>query len=155
MPSYRERTDSVQKVHDLTTESIAPGVKSVLMLEDDVALAEILQIYLESHSFEVTCVNDGVAGLRKVMAADFDIILCDLVMPNVPGDMFYLAVERTKKHLCKRFVFMTGHKGDPKWNGFLSKVDGPVIGKPFAMADLLSTIQTVLTENALNGPKAS
>jgi hypothetical protein len=50
---------------------------------------------------------------------------------------------------------MTGHKTDPKWNGFLSKVDGPVVGKPFAPADLLSTIQTVLTENALKRPKPS
>ncbi len=150
MPLSRQRADSIEKVHDLTKESIAPGVKSLLMLEDDLKLAEMLRAFLESHSFEVTRVADGVEGLRQVMTTDFDIILCDLEMPNVPGDMFYLAVERIQKHLCKRFVFMTGHKTDPKWNGFLAKVDSPVIGKPFALADLLSTIQTVLTENALS-----
>ena len=153
MSVWRQRTDSIEKVHDLTKESVAPGVKSLLMLEDDLALAGMLRVFLESHSFEVTWVTDGVEGLRRAMATDFEIILCDLVMPNVPGDMFYLAVERTKKHLCRRFIFMTGHKTDPKWNGFLSKVDGPVVAKPFAPADLLSTIQTVLTENALNRPK--
>ncbi len=145
--------DSIEIVHDLTKESIAPGVKSVLVLEDDSAFAEMLQVFLESNSFKVTWATDGLAGLHRVMTTDFDIILCDLVMPNVPGDMFYVAVERTKKYLCKRFVFMTGHKTDPKWNGFLSKVDGPVLGKPFALPDLLSTIQTVLTENALKGLK--
>lgn len=145
--------DSIEIVHDLTKESIAPGVKSVLILEDDSAFAEMLRVFLESNSFKVTWATDGLAGLHRVMATDFDIILCDLVMPNVPGNMFYVAVERTKKYLCKRFVFMTGHKTDPKWNGFLSKVDGPVLGKPFALSDLLSTIQTVLTENALKGLK--
>ncbi len=154
MPLSRTRADSIEKVHDLTEESIAPGVKSLLILEDDLTFAEMLRVFLESNSFKVTCVTDGIEGLHRVMTTDFDIILCDLVMPNVPGDMFYVAVERIKKHLCKRFVFMTGHKTDSKWNGFLSKVGGPVMGKPFALADLLSTIQTVLTENALKGSKA-
>src|SRR5438034_4779788 len=141
--------ESIEKVHDLTQESIAPGVKSLLMLEDDLKVAELIRVFLEAHSFKVTWVTDGVEGLRHAMTTDFDIILCDLVMPNVPGNMFYLAVKRIKKHLCNRFVFMTGYKTDPNWNGFLSKMDCPVIGKPFALADLLSSIQTVLTENAL------
>ena len=147
----QKRTDSIEKVHDLSEESIAPGVKSLLILEDDLTFGEMLRVFLESNSFKVTLVTDGVEGLRRVMSTDFDIILCDLVMPNVPGDMFYMAVERIKKYLCKRFVFMTGHKTDAKWTGFLSKVDGPVLGKPFTLPDLLSTIQSLLTENALNG----
>jgi DNA-binding response OmpR family regulator len=137
------------KVYDLTKQSIPAGVKSVLMLEDDVDFSEILCLFLESHSFQVTCVTNGVDGLRQVMAKDFDIILCDLLMPNLPGDMFHFAVERAKNYLCKRFIFMTGYKADPKWTGFLSKITSPVLGKPFALDDLLSTIQTVLTENAL------
>lgn len=147
------RTDSTENLHDLTNESVPPGVKSVLILEDDLALSEMVRIFLESHSFEVSWASSGVEGLRRVMDRDFDIILCDLVMPNVPGDMFYRAVERTKKHLCKNFVFMTGHQTDPKWNGFLSKVDSPVVEKPFALPELLAVIQTVLTENALREQK--
>ena len=153
MPPLQQRADSIEKVHDLTQESIAPGVKSLLMLEDDLKLAEMIRVFLEAHLFKVTWVTDGVEGLRQVMTTDFDIILCDLVMPNVPGNMFYLAVKRIKKRLSDRFVFMTGYKADPNWNEFLAKVNGPVIGKPFALADLLSAIQTVLTENALNRPK--
>src|SRR5258708_20645025 len=114
--------DSIEKVHDITAESIAPGIRSVLILEDDVAFSELLRAYLEGNSFRVTCVTNGVDGLREILAADFDIVLCDLVMPNLPGDKFYLAVERSRKHLCKRFVFITGHKTDPNWSGFLSKV---------------------------------
>jgi DNA-binding response OmpR family regulator len=141
--------ESATKVYDLTEQSIPAGVKSVLMLEDDVDFAEILRLFLESHSYQVTCVTNGVDGLRQVMAKDFDIILCDLLMPNLPGDMFHLAVERAKNHLCKRFIFMTGYKADPKWINFLSRIKSPVLGKPFALSDVLSTIQTVLTENAL------
>jgi DNA-binding response OmpR family regulator len=152
MAPTKQKTGEIETVYDVTAQSIAPGLKSLLILEDDPALSEMLRLFLEAHSFKVTCVANGVEGLRQVMSTDFDIIACDLVMPNLPGDMFYLAVERTKKHLCKRFVFMTGHKTEPKWHAFLSKVGGPVLEKPFAMSDLLSVMQTVLTENALRSP---
>ena len=138
-----------EAIYDVTAQSLAPGLKSLLILEDDPDFSEMLRLFLEDNSFKVTCVANGVEGLRQVLSNDFDIIICDLVMPNLPGDMFYRAVERTKKRLCKRFVFITGHRSEPKWHEFLSKVGGPVLEKPFKMADLVSTIQTLLTENAL------
>jgi DNA-binding NarL/FixJ family response regulator len=74
------------------------------------------------------------------MASDFDIILCDMVMPSLPGEQFYLAVERTKPHLCKRFIFMTDHQADPKTEAFIRPVRGLMLWKPFRLADLLTAI---------------
>jgi CheY-like chemotaxis protein len=141
---------SVEKVHDLTAQSVPPGTRSVLILEDDQAFAEAVSLFLEDHSFIPTCVTSGVEGLLQILAKDFDIILCDLAMPNVPGDMFYIGVQRARRHLCKRFIFMTGHKGDPRWGKFLAKISGPVLEKPFSLEELLSTMETLLTELALN-----
>jgi hypothetical protein len=61
--------------------------------------------------------------------------------------MFYLAVERTKPHLCKRFIFMTGHRGDPKIDEFIRRVKGLMLWKPFEMYMLTEAIQTVLKKN--------
>ena len=141
--------DPAEVVYDLTAQSISPGVRSVLILEDDLALAEIVRVFLEHHSYRVTCVASGVEGLRQILAKDFDIILCDLNMPNLPGDMFHLAVERARKHLCQRFIFMTGNASNPIWRRFLSKVSGPILEKPFCLKELVSAIQTLLTERAL------
>jgi len=148
--SLKPLPSSTEQVYALTAQSVAPGVHSVLILEDDLDFAEILRVFLEDHSFKVVRAANGVDGLRQVMSKDFDVILCDLMMPNLPGDKFHLAVQRAKQHLCKRFIFMTGHKADPGWAGFLSKVSGPVLGKPFSLDELLSTIQTLLTERALS-----
>ena len=98
----QKQPSSVPNLHDLTAQTLPPRTRSVLVLEDDVAFAEMLSLFLESHSFEVFCVPNGVEGLRKVTERDFDVIVCDLSMPNLPGDMFYLAVERVRKHLTKR-----------------------------------------------------
>src|SRR4030095_17078379 len=94
-------------------------IKSILLLDDDVELANALKELLQSRNFVVTTVSNGAEGLREVMALDFDAIICDMLMPHMPGDMFYLAVQRTKPHLCRRFIFITGHSDKPKVTEFL------------------------------------
>jgi DNA-binding response OmpR family regulator len=140
-----------EKFFDLTAESLPRRAYSVLILEDDLAFAQLVQTFLESNSFEVQCVTNGADGLRKIMARDFDVIVCDLNMPNLPGDKFHFAVERARNKLARRFIFMTGHASDPRWAGFLAKVSGPVLEKPFTLQELLSTIQTLLTTLELTG----
>ena len=123
--------------------------RSILLLEDDDQFASILQEFLELYSCKVTRVKDGVEGLRRIVTADFDLILCDMVMPTFPGDKFYIAVERVKPILCKRFIFMTGHKADPKWDSFIRSVRGLILWKPFQMHDLLIAMRTVFRRSRL------
>ena len=123
-------------------------MKNILVIEDEKDLVEVLTAVFEANQFRVTAVSNGVEGLKKIMGEEFDIILCDMMMPNLPGDMFYTAVERTKPHLCKRFIFMTGHKGDKKIDDFIRKVKGVLIWKPFQTHELLEMIKVVLKKNA-------
>ena len=119
-------------------------IKSILLLDDDIDLADTLKMLLESRNFVVTTVKNGVEGLHEIMAFDFDIVMCDMMMPAMPGDMFYLAVQRTKPHLCKRFIFITGHSGTPKVNEFLKSVDAMVLSKPVVTEELVRAISFVL-----------
>jgi DNA-binding response OmpR family regulator len=125
-------------------------MKTVLMLEDDSPCAEMLRGFLESHSFQVTCVTNGADGVRQILDRDFDILLCDLFMPHLPGDMFYMAVERTKPRLCSRFVFMTGYGANAKYEAFIRKVKAPVLLKPFAMSDLLAVIYGIFMKDCFS-----
>ena len=112
----------------------------ILLLEDDHALQEIITAFLESHSYAVVAVQNGAEGIREVIADDFEVIICDMMMPRLAGDMFYLAVERMKPHLCKRFIFTTGHHDNPKIRKFIQDVRGTVLPKPFRVDDLLEVI---------------
>lgn len=136
-----------EKVHEVPDDEVPPQKRKILVLDDDKDLVFLLKEYLLTENFEVTAVENGVEGVKHVMAADFDVILCDMMMPKLPGDMFYVAVERTKPHLCKRFIFMTGHKGNPKVDEFIRKVKGLMLWKPFEMYVLLEAINTVLKKN--------
>ena len=116
----------------------------VLMLEDDEQLATTLKVFLESNACAVTQVENGVEGLRRIMDDDFDLVLCDMVMPTFPGDKFYLAVERVKPALCRRFLFMTGYRTDPRYEKFIQEIGGLILWKPFGTPELRAAIQTVL-----------
>lgn len=110
--------------------------KKVLVLEDDPSFREIMQCYFIEQGLQVVTVQNGVEGVHEILAGDFDAILCDMQMPTLPGDMFYRAVERMRPHLCDRFIFMTGYRGNQKVNEFISAVNGMVLIKPFHMEEL-------------------
>jgi len=122
-------------------------IKSILLLDDDVHLADALKELLESHNFVVTTAGNGGDGLREAMATDFDVIICDLLMPGMPGDMFYLAVKKVKPLLANRFLFITGHRGNPKVDEFLNSIDALVLFKPVLTDDLVRMISLVLQQN--------
>ena len=127
----------------LPESSLRMVTKKILLLEDDEDFRNIIKEFLESHFYSVVTARNGVEGVREIMASDFEIILCDMMMPTLPGDMFYLAVERMRPHLCDRFIFMTGYKGDGKVADFIKKVNGTMLNKPFLVDDLLEMIAFV------------
>jgi DNA-binding response OmpR family regulator len=124
------------------------GIESVLIVEDDVEFGDTLRDFLESHPYCVTRVSDGAEGLRQVTAVDFDIILCDMVMPSLSGEELYHAVHKIKPQLCNRFIFMTGHNADPKTDKFARRIGALMLWKPFHLADLLTAVQTIGKENS-------
>lgn len=118
--------------------------KRALLLEDDELLAQTLKKLLKFQQWDVTAVQNGAEGLRKIMTDNFDVIICDLMMPTMPGDMFYLAVEKVKPFLCERFIFVTGDSNNPRVSSFLAKTNGAVLYKPVRVADLVKMISTVI-----------
>jgi DNA-binding response OmpR family regulator len=139
-------TPPPEKVHDIGGDH--DQFKSILLLDDESDLTDILKGFLEQNGFRVVCVKNGVDGLKKVMVQDFDVILCDMMMPQLPGDKFYIAVERVKPQLSKRFIFMTGHKGDKKIDDFIRSVKGVMLWKPFQTHEMLDAINLVLKKNS-------
>jgi len=134
-----------QRTYEIADDLEGQGLaKTVLLLEDDAEYAAVLKEYLESFDYSVTVSVDGVQGMKRIMERDYDVIVCDLLMPNLPGDMFYIGVERVKPALAKRFVFITGHQNNPKVSEFLKKVRALCLFKPFELPVLLETIGVIL-----------
>lgn len=116
----------------------------VLLLEDRDDFREVLQEYLISRSFQVTSVPSGVEGLREILKEPFDLIICDMMMPQVGGENFYWAVTRVRPAAAQRFIFFTGHKNNPKLNFFFDRVKATVLFKPFKLTALDAAIGEVV-----------
>ena len=121
------------------------AARKVLILEDRDDFREILRDYLVTCSFQVVSVNSGIEGLREIMNnGGFDIILCDMLMPKMGGEMFYWAVTRVRPATRDRFIFFTGHKNNPAIEFFFKRVNARVLFKPFKLAALDSAIRDVV-----------
>lgn len=126
----------------------------LLIVEDDLCLRDSLKEALETASLTVSTAANGAEGLREVMHdGDFDVVLCDMMMPHMRGDMLYLAVERVKPALSKRFIFMTGNRpGDgetgDKIQQFIQRINRTILYKPIILSQLMDAIAEVLRWNA-------
>lgn len=118
--------------------------RKVLLLEDRDDFREVLRDHLVFRSYEVTSVPSGVEGLREIMKGAFDLIICDMMMPGMGGEMFYWAVTRMRPATAQRFIFFTGHRNKPEIEFFFKRVNATVLIKPFPLKALDSTIRDVL-----------
>ena len=112
----------------------------VLLLDDQEDFRDVLRDYLVSRLYRVTEVSNGAEGLRAIMHETFDLIICDMMMPKVGGEMFYWAVTRVRPAARLRFVFITGHQNDPKIDHFFRRVQATVLLKPFKLEDLNASL---------------
>ena len=120
----------------------------VLLLEDRGDFREVLSDYLVSCSYQVTSVSSGIEGLREVMRNPFDLIICDMMMPQMGGEMFYWAVTRIRAAARQRFIFFTGHKNNPAIDFFFRRVNATVLFKPFKLCALGSAIRDIFRKVA-------
>ena len=114
---------------------------SVLIVEDDHNIAELLQMYLEKEGYAVTIAADGGQGLQKFRAIQPDLVLLDVMMPVMDG----WAVCKAIRAEGSTPVIMLTAKGetDDKVMGLKAGADDYVT-KPFEMKELLARIEAVL-----------
>ena len=114
---------------------------SVLIVEDDRNIAELLQMYLEKEGYAVTWAADGGQGLTKYRAIKPDLVLLDVMMPVMDG----WSVCREIRSEAQTPIIMLTAKGetDDKVTGLKNGADD-YITKPFEMKEVLARIEAVL-----------
>ena len=114
---------------------------SVLVVEDDRNIGELLQLYLEKEGYAVTIATDGGQGLQKFRAIHPDLVLLDVMMPVMDG----WAVCRAIRAESQTPIIMLTAKAETedKITGLRTGADD-YITKPFEMRELLARIEAVL-----------
>ena len=114
---------------------------SVLVVEDDRNITELLQMYLEKEGYAVTTAADGGQGLSKFRAINPDLVLLDVMMPVMDGWAVCKAIRAESQ---TPIIMLTAKsETEDKIAGLKSGADD-YITKPFEMREVLARIEAVL-----------
>lgn len=121
-------------------------MKKILIVEDNLDIRENAVELLELSGYFVLAAEDGVIGLRMARSEMPDIILSDVMMPNLNGHDLFDQLRSDALTQRIPFVFITSSVERKDIQGALDKGANGYIKKPFEEEELLSTIERCLTE---------
>ncbi len=119
---------------------------SVLVIDDESLLGQTLQLGLED-SLDVTLELSGKRGLGRLLAHEaFDLVLCDLSLPDLTGVEIHQRVMAVRPELSPRFVVMTGGAVTETARAFLESYRGPLLQKPFTLSEVEALAARLLSQ---------
>lgn len=117
-------------------------MKKILIIEDDVSIAELERDYLEANGFYVEITDNGKTGLERALLEDYDLIILDLMLPQVDGFDVCRQI-RTKKNTP--ILMVSARREDiDKIRGLGLGADDYVV-KPFSPSELVARVKAHIT----------
>ncbi|MBQ7432577.1 MAG: response regulator transcription factor [Lachnospiraceae bacterium] len=116
-------------------------MSKILIVEDELAIAELEKDYLELSGFEVHIETDGTAGLKAALEEDYDLLLLDLMLPGTDG---MTICERVRQVKNVPILMVSAKKDD------IDKIHGLGLGaddyvtKPFSPSELVARVKAHL-----------
>ncbi len=124
--------------------------RKVVVVEDDINIAELLRLYLEKDGFTVTVSHDGAEGLRLAEELKPELVMLDIMLPGMDG----WQVCRRLRQTSKVPIIMLTAKGETedKVQGLEMGADDYIV-KPFEVKELLARIHAVLRRTGEDAPQ--
>lgn len=120
----------------------------ILVVDDEPMLGTAMRRML-SPEHEVLAVTSARRALEQIERGDrFDVIFCDLMMPEVTGMELHAELSRRSPEQAQRVVFMTGGVFTSKASEFLAQVRNQRLEKPFEVAALRALVHSLLRQSS-------
>jgi two-component system, OmpR family, response regulator CpxR len=114
---------------------------SILLIDDDVELCSLMVEYLGGHGYELSYVHDGVSGLARVLEGRYDLVILDVMLPQIDG---FEVLRRLRQRTRVPIIMLTARAAEEdRISGLDSGADDYLL-KPFAAGELLARIRAVL-----------
>jgi signal transduction histidine kinase/CheY-like chemotaxis protein len=142
LPAAAVRSDDVPAA--VRVEPSSARRARILLVDDEVALCRAIQRGM-SRFHDVTVSNSGREAIARVVSGErYDVIVSDLMMPEVTGMEIHDELSRRVPEQANRMVFLTGGAFTPSAREFLDTITNPRIDKPFEMTNLLAIVAGLL-----------
>ncbi|MCA9705483.1 MAG: response regulator [Myxococcales bacterium] len=110
----------------------------ILVVDDEPSIGAGIKRALGGHTVSVA--GSGREAIEACETGEFDLVLCDVMMPEISGMDVFAHINRTRPDYGKRFVFMTGGAFTPKAREFLESIANEHIEKPFSIRELRNLV---------------
>ena len=120
----------------------------ILLAEDDDSMREYLARALERTGYQVTAVESGIVALEHLKKQGFDLLLTDIVMPELDG--IELAQRASTLYPGMRVMFITGFAAVTLQNGSMPP-EAKVLSKPFHLKDLVAEVERMFQSEDQHG----
>jgi signal transduction histidine kinase len=144
MPPGRGRDGAAAARGDRTGSGCLLPRLRILAVDDEPTVLRALQRLLERHH-DVVAVGSGKEALELAPAGAFDVLLCDLAMPDMSGVEVAERVAAAVPALAERTVFLTGGAFTPSARAVVDRGHYLVVDKPFTLQSLTSALEVLLT----------
>ncbi len=122
----------------------------VLVIEDETKVGSFIKRALEEESYAVDLCEDGAQGLDLALSGSYDVIVIDLMLPNLPGLEILKRIRREKIH-APVLILTAQSKVDQKVKGLDAGADD-YLTKPFAIDELLARVRVLLRRGTVDAP---
>jgi DNA-binding response OmpR family regulator len=117
--------------------------KDVLVVEDDVAIRRLVRMVLERQGFRVDVACDGIEAVLKLGVSEFDVIVLDLMMPNLDGFTFMSTLaEHDPERLKKIIVTSAASPGVIRER--MRGTPFALLPKPFDIQELVASVRSCI-----------
>jgi DNA-binding response OmpR family regulator len=113
---------------------------AVLIVEDDASIRRLVRTVLLRQGYQVEIAGDGQEALAKLGLIDYDVIILDLMMPNLDGFSFMSAMARDAPERLKR-VIITSAASPAVINERLKGIEFDLLPKPFDINELIARVR--------------
>ena len=131
---------------DGPSRELAAARRSILIVDDEAEIREILADILKGARHRVAAVASGREALERMAAERYDVILTDIRMPDLDGRTLYREIERRWPDRAARVVFVTGDSLASTLHEFASECGRPVIEKPFVPGDVRRVVAEIAAQ---------
>jgi signal transduction histidine kinase len=147
LPAVQPHAESVTP-SPIATDSEAPRQRGrVLVIDDEPLIGRVIQSALSSHHDVVAVQRASEAFARLEAGETFDLVLCDLVMPDISGPQVYTMIMQRWPAMIANLAFMTGGAFTPATSEFIDQQLTPVLRKPFRVDDLRGLVRARMRGN--------
>jgi two-component system cell cycle sensor histidine kinase/response regulator CckA len=117
------------------------GAKSILVVDDEDHIAELIESVVEANGYTADRLNDGAPALDLLRKKHYDLLICDLHMPGVGGRDVIEWVRSSNKPV--KILVLTGDVIGAQTGDFVKSCGAHLLSKPFSIGELIGAVEQV------------